>query len=88
MSADKDAVGLLRGYMYESNFASCTYEINVYSVLNYINTETALQCVKEYLTVMISQGNVLAITCPDAMCGQHGLIESDEVGPSYSSVVL
>ena len=73
--------------MYESNFASCTYEINVYSVLKYIST-AALQCVKEYLTVMISQGNVLAITCPDATCGQHGLIESEEVGPSYSSVVL
>ncbi|KAK2189341.1 hypothetical protein NP493_109g07090 [Ridgeia piscesae] len=36
-------------------------------------------CVKEYLTVTISQGNVLAITCPDAMCVEHGLIDSDEI---------
>ncbi|KAI0231333.1 RBR-type E3 ubiquitin transferase [Lamellibrachia satsuma] len=36
-------------------------------------------CVKEYLRVTISQGNVLAITCPDAMCSQQGLIESDEI---------
>ena len=32
-----------------------------------------------YLTVLISEGNVLFITCPDAMCKKSGQIQTAEV---------
>ena len=44
------------------------------------------QCVRQYLSVMISEGNVLSITCPDAQCKKQGKLESSEV--SYVTHLL
>ena len=41
------------------------------------------QCVRQYLSVMISEGNVLSITCPDAQCKKQGKLESSEVNTCY-----
>lgn len=37
------------------------------------------QCVRQYLSVMITEGNVLSITCPDALCKKQGKMEAAEV---------
>ncbi|ESO03109.1 hypothetical protein HELRODRAFT_112427 [Helobdella robusta] len=37
------------------------------------------QCLKEYLTVCIQEGNVYTIECPDRDCKEHGIILQDEV---------
>jgi len=36
-------------------------------------------CMREYLKVEITQGNVQTITCPDGACVRHGHIESTEI---------
>lgn len=36
-------------------------------------------CVKQYLSVMITEGNVLAITCPDAECKKQGKLDAQEI---------
>ncbi|XP_046361655.1 probable E3 ubiquitin-protein ligase RNF144A [Haliotis cracherodii] len=36
-------------------------------------------CVRQYLTVMITEGNVSEITCPDAQCKKQGKIEGPEI---------
>ncbi|KAL3869975.1 hypothetical protein ACJMK2_042595 [Sinanodonta woodiana] len=36
-------------------------------------------CVKQYLSVMINEGNVLSITCPDAQCKKQGKLEMPEI---------
>ncbi|CAH1775556.1 unnamed protein product [Owenia fusiformis] len=36
-------------------------------------------CVKQYLSVMIAEGNVLLITCPDAACLKQGRMEASEI---------
>ena len=38
-----------------------------------------LQCVQQYLSVLIYDGSVLGITCPDGQCPHNGLIEDEEV---------
>lgn len=37
------------------------------------------QCVKQYLQVLITDGSILTITCPDAKCKKQGRIEAPEV---------
>lgn len=37
------------------------------------------KCVKMYLNVLITEGNVLYITCPDAMCRKTGQIQPGEI---------
>ncbi|GAB1610681.1 probable E3 ubiquitin-protein ligase RNF144A-A [Argonauta hians] len=36
-------------------------------------------CVKQYLSVMIREGNVLNITCPDAQCRKQGKFDASEI---------
>ncbi|XP_064605347.1 probable E3 ubiquitin-protein ligase RNF144A-A [Liolophura sinensis] len=36
-------------------------------------------CVKQYLNVSITEGNILAITCPDAQCRKQGKMEAKEI---------
>lgn len=36
-------------------------------------------CVRQYLVVMITEGNVLSITCPDAQCRKQGKILLQEI---------
>lgn len=36
-------------------------------------------CMKRYLEVMIADGNVSSITCPDACCKRNGLLAKDEI---------
>uniref|UniRef100_A0A0L8HRQ0 RBR-type E3 ubiquitin transferase n=1 Tax=Octopus bimaculoides TaxID=37653 RepID=A0A0L8HRQ0_OCTBM len=36
-------------------------------------------CVKQYLSVMIQEGNVLSITCPDAQCKKQGKFDAPEI---------
>ncbi|XP_074642150.1 E3 ubiquitin-protein ligase RNF144A-like [Tubulanus polymorphus] len=36
-------------------------------------------CVKQYLTILVTEGNVLSITCPDGMCRKPGKIYASEV---------
>lgn len=36
-------------------------------------------CVRQYLSVMITEGNVLSITCPDAQCRKQGKLEAAEI---------
>ncbi|ESP05337.1 hypothetical protein LOTGIDRAFT_181176, partial [Lottia gigantea] len=36
-------------------------------------------CVRQYLSVMIKEGNVSDITCPDAQCKKHGSLEKHEI---------
>lgn len=36
-------------------------------------------CVRQYLSVMITEGNVLSITCPDALCKKQGKMEAAEI---------
>lgn len=38
-----------------------------------------LQCVRQYLQVMITEGMVISITCPDARCKKQGKLEAAEV---------
>ena len=37
------------------------------------------QCVKEYLKVWITEGNVMSMRCPDGACKKQGVIGSPEV---------
>ncbi len=39
----------------------------------------SFQCVKQYVSVMISEGSVMLITCPDALCRKDGKLETSEV---------
>lgn len=36
-------------------------------------------CVQQYLTVMVTEGNVQEITCPDALCKKQGKIDAPEI---------
>ncbi|KAK2154512.1 hypothetical protein LSH36_266g00060 [Paralvinella palmiformis] len=36
-------------------------------------------CVQQYLSVLIYDGSVLGITCPDGQCPHNGLIEDEEI---------
>lgn len=47
--------------------------------LAFVSFSLSLQCVKQYLSVMITEGNVLAITCPDAECKKQGKLDAQEV---------
>ncbi|PVD23432.1 hypothetical protein C0Q70_16701 [Pomacea canaliculata] len=38
-----------------------------------------LACVQQYLTVMITEGNISEITCPDASCKKQGKLEASEI---------
>lgn len=38
-----------------------------------------LQCMKKYIEVMVYDGNIFAISCPDANCEKNGIITKDEV---------
>ncbi|KAJ8305973.1 hypothetical protein KUTeg_016518 [Tegillarca granosa] len=37
------------------------------------------RCVRQYLCVMITEGTVSSITCPDAQCKRQGRIEAGEI---------
>ena len=41
------------------------------------------QCLSRYLTVMITEGTVRAISCPDAQCHDQGKMQSREVGLTF-----
>ena len=38
------------------------------------------QCMKQYIEVCVSEGNVLSIMCPDAQCEKQGELQNMEVG--------
>jgi hypothetical protein len=52
------------------------------------NLHALLQCVQQYLTVMITEGNVTEITCPDGQCRKQGRVDSPEVSFLLSSFLL
>lgn len=45
------------------------------SVLELLN----LQCLQQYLSYSINNGNVLKITCPDPLCPKTGQLSKNEV---------
>ncbi|XP_064626560.1 E3 ubiquitin-protein ligase RNF144A-like [Lineus longissimus] len=36
-------------------------------------------CMTQYLTILISEGNIMSITCPDAHCKKQGQLEAAEI---------
>jgi len=52
-------------------------------MLNYFH----FQCMVQYLQVLISEGSVISITCPDAQCRKQGKVLLSEVNLFDTSVV-
>lgn len=44
----------------------------------------SVQCLKQYLALLIQEGVVTNITCPDASCKESGKIQANEVSVAES----
>lgn len=49
--------------------------VNINSVLELLN----LQCLQQYLSYSINNGNVVKIPCPDPLCPKTGQLSKNEV---------